>query len=193
MKGRALVALWIVLFCPLITGSTKPAPSCQIPKKQYVAVSFERFNRRGGTVVLELRNETAWPIRVPVELDPAFVRKKLVGNGQELPVRYYIEEYDPRPWMQMTTPDGRKHPHDEPSHPPVPKIRRVDFHTDVLIPVGKTIFFKVPKEHLARNCVLTVNLRYEWEDGSTEDLSGPVHFVQFRGVELPDEVQKEIP
>ena len=192
MKSRLIIAS-VILFSTLVSaGTKKAADSRKIPNKQYVAIYFEKFDAKAGVVLLELRNETAWPIRIPIELKPELLRAGIAKDRQELPVRYYIEPFDPMPAMQLTM-NGKKEPPDEPQHPPTPKVARYDFHTEILVPVGKSILFRVPKEHLARNCKLTVNLRYEWESLTTEDLTGPVHYVEFRGVELPEEVQKEIP
>ena len=113
-------------------------------------------------------------------------------DGAEAPVRYYLEEYDPGPWMQTTEASGRKSPPDEPKHPPVPKFQRVDFMTEWWIPKNQSIVFEVPKEHLARNVELYVYLRYEWESLGTEVLDGPVHLVYFRGIDLPKKIQGKI-
>ena len=76
--------------------------------------------------------------------------------------------------------------------PPVPKIHRYDFLTEWWIPKGESILFVVPKERLAMNVMLSVSLRYEWEDLGPEVLDGPVHLVYFRGIDLPDDVQLKI-
>jgi hypothetical protein len=171
-----------------------------IPKNQRVTIEFESFDKEQGTIKLRLHNWTAWDIRIPVEMN--FPRKangldvaksaKAHPDGAEAPVRYYLEEYDPGPWMQTTDASGHKSPPDEPKHPPVPKFQRVDFMTEWWIPKNQSIVFEVPKEHLARNIQLSVSLRYEWESLGTEDLDGPVHLVYFRGIDLPKKIQAKI-
>jgi hypothetical protein len=172
-----------------------------IPKNQYTKVDFDRFDKTNGIVWLRLTNWTAWAIRIPVEMFPypsGNVSLEIVKqarshkNGAEANVRYYLDEYDPQPLMQMTTVDGRKEPPDEPEHPPVPKINRFDFSTEWWILPKESILFQVPKEHLARNIKLYVDMRYEWESLGVVDLTGPVHRVFYRGIELPKEVQAQI-
>jgi hypothetical protein len=178
--------------------SSKDCPTP--PQYQRVTIEFERFDDARGTVWLRLRNETAWDIRAPVEMAPpgGKITTEIVKSarshkdGAEAWVRYYLEEYDPGPWTQTTDAAGHKSPHDEPEHPPVPKIQRYDFLTEWWIPKKRSIVFQVPKQHLARNVMLSVSLRYEWEDLGAESLDGPVHLVYFRGVELPSEVQAKI-
>jgi hypothetical protein len=169
------------------------APS-GIPNNQRVVIEFERFDVQKGTIWLRLHNWTAWEIRVPVEIaSPDIIRSaRLHKDGAEVGIRYYLEAYNPRPTMQLTTASGEKVPPDEPAHPPVPEINRVDFLTEWWIPRNQSIIFQIPKEHIARNIVLYVYLRYEWEKLGTETLDGPVHLVYFRGIDLPSEVQARI-
>ena len=151
-------------------------------------------------VKLRLHNLTAWDIRIPVEMNfpgkanglEIVKSAKIHPDGAEAPVRYYLEEYDPGPWMQTTDASGRKSPPDEPKHLPVPKFQRFDFMTEWWIPKNQSIVFEVPKEHLARNVELYVYLRYEWESLGAEDLDGPVHLVYFRGIDLPKKIQAKI-
>jgi hypothetical protein len=170
-----------------------------IPKNQRVSIEFESFDKEKGTIKLRLHNWTAWDIRIPVEMNfPGKGSLEIVKSakthpdGAEAPVRYYLEEYDPGPSMQMTDASGHKSPPDEPKHPPVPKFQRIDFMTEWWIPKNQSIVFEVPKEHLARNVELSVNLRYEWESLGAEDLDGPVHLVYFRGIDLPKKIQATI-
>lgn len=143
---------------------------------------------------------TAWDIRIPVEMNfpgkanglEIVKSAKTHPDGAEAPVRYYLEEYDPGPWMQTTDASGRKFPPDEPKHPPVPKFQRFDFMTEWWIPKNQSIVFEVPKDHLARNVELYVYLRYEWESLGAEDLDGPVHLVYFRGIDLRKKLQAKI-
>lgn len=194
------------LFMGLLCVSVKsqvPTKSGQdltsIPKNQRVSIEFESFDKEKGTIRLRLRNWTAWDIRIPVEMNfPGKASLEIVKSakthpdGAEAPVRYYLEEYDPGPLMQMTDASGRKAPPDEPKHPPVPKFQRVDFMTEWWIPKNQSIVFEVPKEHLARNVQLSVSLRYEWESLGAEALDGPVHLVYFSGVDLPKKIQAKI-
>lgn len=171
-----------------------------IPKNQRVTIEYESFDKDRGSVKLRLHNWTAWDIRVPVEMNfpgkasgvKIVKSAKTHPDGAEAPVRYYLEEYDPGPWMQTTGASGRKSPPDEPKHPPVPKFQRYDFMTEWWIPKNQSIVFGVPKEHLARNIELYVYLRYEWESLGTEVLDGPVHLVYFRGIHLPKAIQAKI-
>ena len=117
---------------------------------------------------------------------------RLHKDGAEVGIRYYLEPYDPRPTMQFTTAAGEKVPPDEREHPPVPEVKRFDFLTEWWTPKNESIIFEIPKEHLARNIALYVYLRYEWKELGTETLSGPVHLVYFRGIDLPAEVQARI-
>ena len=59
-------------------------------------------------------------------------------------------------------------------------------------PRNESIVFEVPKEYLAMNVMLSVSLRYEWEDLGPETLDGPVHLVYFRGIDLPRDVQLKV-
>lgn len=176
-------------------GSAQNATStCDIPKNQRVVIDFERFDRGKSTVTLKLTNYTIWPIRVPVELEGTKVlnAERSKQKLEKLEVRYYLEEYDPGPVMQVGYPDGHKEPPDEPKHPPVPRIHRVDFLTEWTIAPKDSLQFEVPKQDLARNVSLYVYLRYSWESLGTEVLDGPVHLVYFRGIDLPAKVQKDI-
>jgi hypothetical protein len=165
-----------------------------------VTIEYESFDKDHGSVKLRLHNWTAWDIRVPVEMNfpgkasgvEIVKSAKTHPDGAEAPVRYYLEEYDPGPWMQTTDASGHKSPPDEPKHPPVPKFQRFDFMTEWWIPKNQSIVFAVPKEHLARNVELYVYLRYEWEDLGAEALDGPVHLVYFRGIDLPKKIQEKI-
>jgi hypothetical protein len=175
------------------------APS-DIPRNQYVRIEFQRFDEQRGIVWLRLSNWTAWAIRIPVEMarPSENVSLEIVKSarnhkdGAEAPVRYYLQEDDPGPWMQMTTASGQKLPPDEPEHPPVPKVHRYDFLTEWWVPVKQTVTFQVPKEHLARNVALYVDMRYEWESLGVETLDGPVHRVFYRGIDLPKDIQAKI-
>jgi hypothetical protein len=195
--------LFLVVFLASVrshaqTKSDQETPA--IPKNQRVTIEFESFDKERGSVKLRLHNWTAWDIRIPVEMNfpgkanglEIVKSAKAHPDGAEAPVRYYLEEYDPGPWMQTTEASGRKSPPDEPKHPPVPKFQRVDFMTEWWIPKNQSIVFEVPKEHLARNVELYVYLRYEWESLGTEVLDGPVHLVYFRGIDLPKKIQGKI-
>jgi len=196
--GTVAPALFLVLCVSVVSkaqtkGDQETSP---IPKNQRVSIKFESFNKEKGTI--KLHNWTAWDIRIPVEMNfpgkanglEIVKSAKTYLDGAEAPVRYYLEEYDPGPMMQMTDASGRKFPPDEPKHPPVPKFQRVDFMTEWWIPKNQSIVFEVPKEHLARNAQLSVSLRYEWESLGTEDLDEPVHLVYFNGVDLPKKIQE---
>jgi hypothetical protein len=171
-----------------------------IPKNRRVTIEFESFDKEWGLVKLRLHNFTAWDIRIPVEMNfpgkanglEIVKSAKTHPDCAEAPVRYYLEGYDPGPWMQTTDTSGHKSPPDEPKHQPVPKFQRFDFMTEWWIPKNQSIVFAVPKEHMARNVELYVYLRYEWESLGTEDLDGPVHLVYFRGIDLPKEIQAQI-
>jgi hypothetical protein len=208
MKPYLAVTLtFALIICGGISCSRKCAPCppislpSGIPKNQYIRIDFERFDREKGIVWLRLTNWTAWAVRIPVEMFPyptgnisldIVKSAKTHKDGAEATVRYYLQEYDPRPWGQITYSDGRKSPPDEPEHPPVPKINRFDFSTEWWVPKEQSIVFQVPKNHVARNVSLYVNVRYEWESLGTEVLTGPVHSVFFRGIELPKDVQAQI-
>ena len=203
MKMRS-ICLFFVIACILLqigfSQENNVVPSTTgIPKNQTVKIDFERLDKEKGTIWLRLHNWTAWPIRIPVELSSQGIISRRIlmeaknhKDGAPVEVRYYLEEYDPGPMMQITTKSGKKVPPDEPEHPPVPKIHRVDFLTEWWIPKGERISFEIPKEHLARNIALYVDLRYEWENLGTETLDGPVHRVYIRGIDLPPNVQKLI-
>jgi hypothetical protein len=171
-----------------------------IPKNQHVKIRFERFDKTKGIVWLRMTNWTAWPIRVPVEPFDAngMMSKEILKaarnheDGSEALIRYYLNQYDPSPWGQIVYSDGRKDPPDEAAHPAVPKINRIDIVGEWWIPVKGSIIFQVPKQHLARNIALFVDMRYEWEALGVEALDGPVHRIFFRGIELPKDVQAEI-
>jgi hypothetical protein len=192
-----LISLWL-MSTAVTAQSPKDCPTP--PQYQRVTIEFERFDDARGTLWLRLHNETAWDIRIPVEVNfpggtPTTEIMKSARShkdGAEAPVRYYLEEYDPGPWMQTTDAAGHKSPPDELEHPPVPKIRRYDFLTEWWIPKKQSLVFQVPKQHLARNVMLSVSLRYEWEDLGAESLDGPVHIVYLRGIDLPSEVQAKI-
>ena len=203
---KSILTLFL-LFCllPAANGQGKKQPPMpdisEIPKNQSITIDFERFDKKEGVVWLRLTNRTAWAIRIPVELSHYNSDKialeiiktaKNHKDGIEAPVRYYLDEYDPTPVMQMTTASGHKEPPDEPEHPPVPKIHRMDFLTEWWINREGSVIFQVPKEHLARNIRLSVNLRYEWENLGVEVLTGPVHYVYFWGINLPKNVQSNI-
>ena len=186
-------SLCIELGCARRSVPVGPS-SVSIPTNQRVALWFERFDEQKEIIWLRLHNWTAWDIRVSVEMHSLEIARAARNHkdGAEVDVRYYLEPHDPRPWMQVTTESGEKMPPDEPEHPPVPDIRRVDFSTEWWIPKDQSILFSVPKEHLARNIALNVYLRYEWENLGAEVLSGPVHLVRYRGIDLPSEVQAHI-
>ncbi len=195
--------LFIGVLCVSVTSQAQTKSDQDptvIPKNQRVSIEFESFDKEQGTIKLRLHNWTAWDIRIPVEMNfpgkanglEIVKSAKAHPDGAEAPVRYYLEEHDPGPWMQMTDASGRKSPPDEPKHPPVPKFQRVDFMTEWWIPKNQSIVFEVPKEHMARNIELYVYLRYEWENLGTEVLDGPVHLVYFRGIDLPKKIQAKI-
>lgn len=159
-----------------------------IPKNQRVTIEFERFDEAKGTLWLRLRNTTAWDIRIPVET--AFSGEKITGevmksarshkDGAEAPVRYYLEEF------------STNNPAADAKLPPVPKLHRYDFLTEWWVPKNESIVFEVPKEYLVMNVMLSISLRYQWEDLGPETLDGPVHLVYFRGIDLPDDVQLKV-
>ena len=202
-SGDVAPILLLIVLCGSVRSQTETKDdqgTTAIPKNQRVTIEYESFDKDRGSVKLRLHNSTAWDIRIPVEMNfpgkasgieiPKSARTH--PDGAEAPVRYYLEEYDRGPWMQMTDAHGRKSPPDEPKHPPVPKFQRVDFMTEWWIPKNQSIVFEVPKEHLARNVQLCVYLRYEWESLGVEDLDGPVHLVYFRGIDLPKKIQSKI-
>jgi hypothetical protein len=169
-------------------AAQKPSRNCAIPRTQRITLDFERYDRSSGTVWLKLTNHTIWAIRIPVDIRSM--------NRQHEPVvkaRYDLQEYEPGPAMQILYANGKKEPPDEPQHPPVPKIHHIDVLTERLINPKQSVIFSVPKEHLARNVMLTLNLRYDWENLGTEDLDGPFHSVMIRGTDMPEDVQLEIP
>ena len=88
----------------------------------------------------------------------------LPNRGENVAVRYYLEEYDPSPFMQVVTAGAEKITPDEPQHPAVPKIRRGDIVSVYMIRKNERIVFDVPKEHVARNVALYVDFRYEPTD-----------------------------
>jgi hypothetical protein len=168
-----------------------------IPENQHVSIAFERFDNEKGVIWLRLINRTAWAIRVPVELSPhpgeevsmEILRSaKSHQDGAEAPVRYYLEEYDQAPAIQAAT-GIPEYPAGEPERPPVPRIHRSDFMTEWWIQKNESIIFQAPKEHVARNTALYVDLRYEWENVGLEVLDGPVHRAYFRGMDLPKDIQ----
>ncbi len=182
----ALIVLQISMLGALhaqkLQGHTDP------PKSQRVTLELERYDDTKGKVWLRLRNSTAWDIRIPVET--AFPGEKVTGDvmksarthkdGAEAPVRYYLEEFP------------TNNPEANSKLPAVPRLHRYDFLTEWWIPKNQSIVFQVPKEHLAMNAMLSVTLRYEWEDLRVETLDGPVHLVYFRGIDLPDDVQLKV-
>jgi len=160
---------------------------------QTVVINFEHFDRDRGVIWLRLHNWTAWSIRVPTQFDLDMLATTTTpAKVPVLDLRYYLEPYDPTSRVQLTTRSGKKHPFDEPAHPPVPEIHPSDLLSESLIPRSESVIFPVPKEHLARNVRLSVTFRYEWENLSVGSLEGPVHSVYYRGVDLPDAVQAEI-
>ncbi|MBZ5678645.1 MAG: hypothetical protein LAO24_00920 [Acidobacteriia bacterium] len=190
MNSTILPLLFIALTVPA-TGLAQTQGNQEktaIPSNQRVTIELERFDEASGKLWLRLRNSTAWDIRIPVET--AFPGEKITGevvksarshkDGAEAPVRYYLEEFS------VNNPSAAA------KLPPVPKIHRYDFLTEWWIPKGESILFVVPKERLAMNVMLSVSLRYEWEDLGPEVLDGPVHLVYFRGIDLPDDVQLKI-
>src|ERR1700736_3274397 len=150
--------LFIGVLCVSVTSQTQTKGdqgTTAIPKNQRVTIEYETFDKDRGSVMLRLHNWTAWDIRVPVEMNfpgkasgiEIVKSAKTHSDGAKAPVRYYLEEYDPGPSMQMTDASGRKSPPDEPKHPPVPKFQRVDFMTEWWIPKNQSIVFEAPKEH----------------------------------------------
>jgi hypothetical protein len=208
MKSYLAVALaFALLICGGISCSRKCAPCppvslpSGIPKNQYIRIDFERLDEEKGIIWLRLTNWTAWAVRIPVEMFPypsgnisldILKSAKTHKDRAEATVRYYLQEYDPRPWQQIIYSDGRKSPPDEPEHPPVPKINRGDVFTEWWIPKEQSVIFQVPKEHVARNILLYIDIRYEWESLGVEGLDGPVHRVFLRGIDLPKDVQAHI-
>lgn len=182
----ALIVTQSLLSLSMRAQSPKECPV--LPKNQRVTIELERFDETAGRIWLRLRNSTAWDIRIPVEM--AFPGQKTTGeivksarshkDGAEAPVRYYLEEF------------STSNPSADAELPPVPRIHRYDFLTEWWIPKGESIVFDVPKEHLAMNVMLSVFLRYEWENLGAEVLDGPVHLVYFRGIDLPDDVQLKV-
>jgi hypothetical protein len=180
-----LLALWLVTTTVTAQSAKEPAI---LSKKQRVTIEFERFDEVSGKLWLRLRNLTAWDIRIPVET--SFPGEKVTGevgklarshkDGARAPVRYYLEEF------------STNNPAADAKLPPVPKLHRYDFLTEWWIPTNESIIFEVPKEYLAMNVMLSVSLRYEWEDLGPETLDGPVHLVYFRGIDLPDDVQRKV-
>jgi len=186
--------LFVLLLSNRFSQAGRTESSARIPKTQRVALQFEDFDESKGTIRLRLTNKTIWTLRVPVDIKSADVMKAANDhrNGAEAAVRYYLQEYDPSPEMQVITASGQRMPSDEPEHPHVRKVRRIDIFTDWYIPSGQSVVFTVPKTDLARNAELYVYLRYEWEDLGTETLEGPVHLVYFRGIDLLNEIQSKI-
>ena len=182
-----IASLVLCLVTATVTGQSAKEPAA-FPKKQRVTIEFERFDEASGKLWLRLRNLTAWDIRIPVET--FFPGEKITGevgrlarihkDGAEAPVRYYLEEFP------------TNNPAANAKLPPVPKLHRYDFLTEWWIPKHESIVFYVPKEYLAMNIMLSVSLRYEWEDLGPESLDGPVHLVYFRGIDLPDDVQMKV-
>ena len=202
-SGDVAPILLLIALCVSARSQTQTKDdqgTTAIPKNQRVTIEYESFDKDRGSVKLRLHNWTAWDIRIPVEMNfPGKANSLEIvqsarthPDGAEVPVRYYLEEYDPGPWMQTIDAFGRKSPLDEPKDPPVPKFQRVDFMTEWWIPTNHSLVFEVPKEHLVRNVELYVYLRYEWESLGPEDLDGPVHLVYFRGIDLPKKIQAKI-
>jgi hypothetical protein len=195
-KDLALFVLLAILITVINGFSQTPNrhAAAAIPKHQRVTLRFEDFAESSGMIRLRLVNGTIWTLRVPVDIKSrnVMIEANRHKDGAEAAVRYYLQEYDPSPEMQVITASGQKMPPDEPKHPPVREIHRIDVLTDWYIPPGQSVVFSVPKADLARNVELYVYLRYEWEDLGTETLEGPVHLVYFRGVDLPTEVQSKI-
>jgi hypothetical protein len=182
---KALAFCGLVSTIAVAQSAKEYAP---LPRNQRVTLDFERFDEPSGKLWLRLRNSTAWDIRIPVET--AFPGQKITGeivksarshkDGAEAPVRYYLEEF------------STNNPLADAKLPPVPKLHRYDFLTEWWIPRNGSIVFQVPKEYLAMNVMLSVSLRYEWEDLGPEVLDGPVHLVYIRGIDLPDDVQLKV-
>src|SRR5213592_2690112 len=123
MLRQVLIAS-ISLMSIAVGFGLKPAAAVQstIPRNQRVTIEFVRFDEKTGIIILGLRNQTAWDIKIPSDGFGLFPLNK----DENVAVRYYLEEYDPSPFMQITTAAGEKIPPDEPQHPAVPKIRRGD-------------------------------------------------------------------
>jgi hypothetical protein len=182
---RALALCGLVSTIVVAQSAKEYAP---LPKNQRVTLDFEQFDEPSGKLWLRLRNSTVRDIRIPVET--AFPGQKITGeimksarnhkDGAEAPVRYYLEEF------------STNNPAADAKLPLVPKLHRYDFLTEWWIPRNGSIVFEVPKEYLAMNVMLSVSLRYEWEDLGPESLDGPVHLVYFRGIDLPDDVQLKV-
>jgi hypothetical protein len=178
----------LCLLLPTIITAQSAKEYAPLPKNQRVTIELERFDEASGRLWLRLRNSTAWDIRIPVET--AFPGQKITGeimrsarshkDGAEAPVRYYLEEF------------STGNPAADAKLPPVPKLHRYDFLTEWWVSRNESIVFDVPKEYLAMNVMLSVSLRYEWEDLGPETLDGPVHLVYFRGIDLPSDVQLKV-
>ena len=188
MLRKVLITYISLVFVVDGRGLT-PAASAQstIPRNQRVTIEFVRFDEKTGIITFGMRNQTAWDIKIPSD---GFGLPS--NQGENVAVRYYLEEYAPSPFMQIITAGGEKIPPDEPQHPAVPKIRRGDIVASYTVRKNERIVFEVPKEHVARNIALYVDFRYEWEDLQVEILTGPVHRVYFRGIDLPQTVQSKI-
>jgi len=91
---------------------------------QPIYLQFDKADFKKRIVYLQLVNGSKWPIRIIAELPKQFAAE--CGKIPSAEPRYYLEEYDPTPQMQLTYKDGRKSPPDEPAHPPAPKMRRGD-------------------------------------------------------------------
>ena len=188
-----LAVAWAVLslLCGCARRNNNVAVPCDIPKNQRITIEFDHFDENSRMVWLRLYNRTAWDIRIPVEHSSraAVLLAKTHKDGAEADVRYYLQQYDVRPSLQIITKSGENIPPDEPAHPPVPQINRLDFFTEWRILRNESVVFRVPKQLLARNVEIYVYLRYAWENLGTETLDGPVHLVYFRGIDLPSELQ----
>src|SRR5262249_50205274 len=112
-----------------------------IPRNQRVTIEFLRIDEKSGIITFGLRNQTAWDIKIPSD---GFGSSPF-NKDESVSVRYYLEEYDPTPFMQIVSADGKKDPPDEPQHPAVPKIRRGDIVHTYTIRKNERIVFEVPK------------------------------------------------
>src|SRR5438552_1801105 len=110
MKPAAFALLLIALASDPGAGAAQLGTVVEIPRNQWAGIEFERFDRDKGTIWLRLKNHTAWPIRIPVEMSTpdATTMARHHEDGAEADVRYYLEPYDTTPWIQMTNRSGKK-------------------------------------------------------------------------------------
>src|SRR5579872_1131417 len=155
--------------------------------KQLIYLEFERADQTNRVIWLKLVNASKWQIEVETELGAPLIAAALQGDtkasadGSARPL-YYIDAYEPGSDMQLIDKDGKKEPPDQPTHPPTPKIVHGDLALLWPVQPKQIMYFKIPFEHLARNCALYVEIKYPWFDQVS-------HRVYFRGPDLPQDVQ----